>query len=272
MGISLSFSWMPFLLLIMKIATFNTNSIRARMGIIIDWLAKENPDILCLQETKVQDKDFPAEPFEAIGYQALFRGQKSYNGVAVISKFASDEIRKNLYEGDDAQARFISLRMSEFTVINVYVPQGLAPGTDKFRYKLRWMNDLLTFLRREYDPGSHLIMAGDFNVAFDPIDVYDPEGFQGDVGFHPDEQAIMKKLFAWGFVDIFRKYQTEGGHYTFWDYRIPNAYKRKMGWRIDYILATPPLAEKSTNSWIDEGPRILEKPSDHTFLVAEFDI
>ena len=257
---------------IMKIATYNTNSIRARMDIILSWLDVEKPDILCLQETKVQDKDFPMSQFKEIGYRAVFRGQKTYNGVAIISAVPLDEVRRNLYEEDDEQARFLSVRTSKLTVMNVYVPQGYAAGTEKFRYKLQWIKDLSLLVQRDYDPASPLLLAGDFNVAMEPIDLYDPDGLYGSVGFHPDEHEVMKKLFGWGFLDVFRQHHPEGGHYTFWDYRIPNAFKRKMGWRIDYILATRPLAEKSTKAWIDVNQRIGEKPSDHTFLVAEFDI
>ena len=256
----------------MKIATFNANSIRTRMEIIMGWLEKEHPDLLCIQETKVQDKDFPVKSLEKLGYKAIFRGQKSYNGVAIVSRLSLDETRLNLYEGDDEQARFLSARSTGFSVINIYVPQGFAPGTEKFQYKLRWMEDLLSHIKGNFNPALPILMVGDFNVALDPLDIYDPEGLRGEAGFHPDEQAIMVKIMDWGFVDIFRRHHPDGGHYTFWDYRIPNAFKRKMGWRIDYILATRPLAEKVKRVWIDTEPRILDKPSDHTFLVAEFDI
>jgi exodeoxyribonuclease III len=255
----------------MKFATFNTNSIRARLPIIKEWLDREGPDVLCVQETKVQDKDFPSGPFEEAGYHVIFKGQKSYNGVAIISRIPPDDILLNLYDKEeDEQARFISARIGDIPVINVYVPQGFAVGTDKFEYKLAWLNDLLKHIQENYDPAQPLFVAGDFNVALESIDVFDPEKFKGEVGFHPDEQAIMNQFPDWGLVDVFRKHEPEGGHYTFWDYRIPNALKRKMGWRIDYILATAPLAEKSIRVRIDTEARLLEKPSDHTFLMAEF--
>jgi exodeoxyribonuclease-3 len=242
------------------------------MGIITSWLEKEEPDLLCLQETKVQDKDFPAKSFEEKGYNVVFRGQKSYNGVAMISRLPISNIRLNLYEGEDEQARFISITIMGIPVINVYVPQGFAPGTDKFKYKLNWLSDLFSYIKENFDPGLPLLLAGDFNVALEPEDLYDPEGLQGQVGFHPDERDSMKRLLDWGLVDIFREHHSGGGYYTFWDYRIPNAFKRKMGWRIDYILTTRNLAKKAARVWIDTEPRNLEKPSDHTFLVAEFDI
>ena len=253
-------------------ATFNTNSVRSRIEIILDWLDRQRPDILCLQETKVQEKDFPASAFETAGYHAVFRGQKSYNGVAIISKLRPEKIRTDLHDGHDEEARFISAVINDIPVINVYVPQGVAPGTEKFEYKLRWYKDLLSHIKDHYNPDLPLILTGDFNVALEPTDVFDPERFRGQVCFHPDEQAAMKEFLDWGLVDIFRKHQPEGGHFTFWDYRIPNALKHKMGWRIDYILATAPLAEKSQNSWIDTQARALPKPSDHTFLVSEFNV
>jgi len=227
--------------------------------------------VLCIQETKVQDEDFPAKPFDDLGFNVVFKGQKSYNGVAIASKMPLSDIRLNLYK-DDEQARFLRAVTHDFTIINVYVPQGFAPGTDKFKYKLKWMNDVLLYIGENYDPAVPLVLAGDFNVARGPLDIYDPEGLRGSAGFHPDEQALMEKILDWGFSDVFRYHHPEGGHYTFWDYRIPNAFKRKMGWRIDYILATRPLAEKVKTVWIDTEPRSSQRPSDHTFLVTEFDI
>jgi len=255
----------------MKIATFNANSIRARIELLSDWIKSEQPDILCLQETKVQDKEFPADRFMDLGYQVIFKGQKSYNGVAIVSKHPFTDVRLNLQGKEDEQARFISATIGTVHVINVYVPQGVALGTDKFLYKLEWMEDLLSHIKSSCNPGAPIIMTGDFNVALEAIDVYDPEGLKGQVGFHPDEQAVVKRFMEWGFTDIFRLHHKDGGHYTFWDYRIPNGFKRRMGWRIDYIFATRSLAEKSTGCRIDTDPRALEKPSDHTFLVAEFD-
>lgn len=256
----------------MKIATFNTNSVRARLPIITNWLNNEQPDILALQEIKVQDRDFPVNEFEELGYHTVIRGQKSYNGVAIISRSEPGNIIRTLYREEDEQARFLSVEVSGITVINVYVPQGFSPDSDKFTYKLKWLEGLFQYIKKEYIPDNPLILLGDFNVAMDERDLYDPDGLRGSAGYHPDEQKILNEFFKWGFVDIFRKYNSEGGHYTFWDYRIPNAVKRKMGWRIDYITATQPLAEKSTGVWIDLDARSLKRPSDHTFLVAEFDI
>lgn len=256
----------------MKIATFNANSIRSRIEIIRDWIKAEQPDILCIQETKVQDKEFPADSFSDLGHQVIFKGQKAYNGVAIISRYPFADVRLSLMGTEDEQARFVSAVIANVHVINIYAPQGVAPGTEKFLYKLGWLRDLLTHIKRNYNQDMPVIMTGDFNVAMESIDVYDPEGMKGEVGFHPDEQAMIKKFIDWGFIDIFRLHHKEGGQYTFWDYRIPNGFKRNMGWRIDYIFATRPLAQKSADARIDTAPRSREKPSDHTFLVAEFDL
>lgn len=253
-----------------KVATFNTNSIRARLPIILGWLEREQPDVLCLQETKVQDKDFPISSYENIGYEVVYRGQKSYNGVAILSKRLPEDVRRDLSTGGDDQARFISAKIGDISVINVYVPQGYAVGTEKFEYKLKWLRNLLTFIQENYDPHSPLLLLGDFNVAMERMDVFDPDKFEGEVCFHPDEKAIFGEFLDWGLVDLFRMHQQEGGHYSFWDYRIPNGLKRNLGWRIDYILATKPMADRSKSVWIDREARALPKPSDHTFLVAEF--
>ncbi|MFC1495061.1 exodeoxyribonuclease III [Thermodesulfobacteriota bacterium] len=256
----------------MKIATFNTNSVRARLPIIKEWLNREQPDILAFQEIKVQDRDFPVNEFEEAGYNTVIKGQKSYNGVAIISRSEPENIIRNLYRDEGEQARFLSASVSGITIINVYVPQGFSPDSDKFAYKLEWLEDLYKYIKKEYTPDSPVILLGDFNVAMDERDLHDPDGLWGSAGYHPEEQKILNKIFEWGFVDIFRKYHSEGRHYTFWDYRIPNAVKRKMGWRIDYITATPPLAEKSIGIRVDLDARSLKRPSDHTFLIAEFDL
>ena len=255
----------------MKVATFNANSVRARLGILLDWLAREQPDLVGLQETKVQDGDFPEEAFREAGYCAAFRGQKSYNGVAVLSRSPVENVRVDLEDpGPDEEARYIRVEVGPLRFVNVYVPQGQAVGSDKFRRKLQWLRAFLEDLRAGCDPGKPLLVTGDFNVALEARDVYDPEGLEGGVCFHPEERALLGEILDWGLVDVFRAHQPGPGHYTFWDYRVPNGVKRNIGWRIDYILATPPLAGACTGAWIDPAPRSLEKPSDHTFLVAEF--
>jgi exodeoxyribonuclease-3 len=253
----------------MKIATCNVNSIRARLPLVGDWLREVGPDILCLQETKVQDKDFPEGFFSEIGYFAEFHGQRTYNGVAILSRHPLESVIKS-FAPDDHEARFISATIKGIPVMNVYVPQGYAVGSEKFSYKLRWLGSLLDMIDSCFDPNQPLIITGDFNIAMDSRDVFDPDKYRGDVGFHPDEQRLLKQLLDWGLVDVFRLHDQREGEFTFWDYRIPNGFKRNMGWRIDYILATRTLAEASRRIWIDKDARAAEKPSDHTFLAAEF--
>jgi exodeoxyribonuclease-3 len=257
----------------MKIATFNANGIRARLPIIVEWLEKESPDILCLQETKVQDADFPRQPIEKIGYHCSFRGQKSYNGVAILSKGLPENVSFGFGDGDATEEpRLIMATVEGIPVVNTYVPQGYAPESERFQYKLRWFERLLDFFSERFQPDGPVFWVGDFNVAPEPIDVYDPKKLLGSVGFHPGEHKALETVQAWGFVDVFRRHEHGGNMYTFWDYRIPNAVRRGLGWRVDHIWATPYLAEQSTRAWIDVAPRLYQKPSDHTFVVAEFDV
>jgi exodeoxyribonuclease-3 len=254
-----------------KIASFNANGIRARLPIIMKWLEQESPDVLCVQETKVQDKDFPLEPFADAGYCCNFKGQKSYNGVAVISKKDPENILIGFGDGDEKEGpRLISATIAGIAIINSYVPQGRDPESEHFRYKLDWLGRLRRYFEKNFNADKPVIWLGDFNVAPDPIDVYDPEELQGSIGYHPEEHRALNEVKAWGFVDIYRKHKPEEKAFTFWDYRIPNAVKRGLGWRIDHIWATKILSEKSKAAWIDQKPRLWKRPSDHTYIVAEF--
>jgi exodeoxyribonuclease-3 len=257
----------------MKIASFNTNDIRARLSIIKGWLGRERPDVLCMQETKVQDEDFPKEAFEDISYHCTFRGQKSFNGVAVLSKTPPAKVSFGFDDGDEkAEPRMITAYINDIPIVNTYVPQGTAPDSERFQYKLQWFHRLRDYFSKHFQPSEHLLWVGDFNVAPEPIDVYDPEGLLGSVCFHPDEHKALAAVKAWGFVDVFRMHNPSDKAYTFWDYRVPHAFRRGLGWRVDHIWATACLAEKSSTAWIDLAPRQLEKPSDHTFILAEFDL
>jgi exodeoxyribonuclease-3 len=257
----------------MKVATFNANGIRARLGIILEWLTKESPDVLCLQETKVQDGDFPREPIEALGYHCTFRGQKAYNGVAILSKNLPEMVSAGFGDGDaNEEPRLIIATIHNIHIANAYIPQGHSPESDKFQYKLSWFRRLEQYFSEHFQPEAPLLWTGDFNVAPEPKDVYDPDRLLGRIGFHPEEHRALAAVKTWGFVDVFRKHESGSNMFTFWDYRIPNAVKRGMGWRIDHIWATPALADKSTKAWIDVAPRLSKRPSDHTFLVAEFEI
>lgn len=258
----------------MRIASFNANSIRSRIEIILNWMQKNNCDVLCVQETKVTDKDFPEARIIDAGYNCVYAGQKSYNGVAIISKEEPQFVRAGLdHEQWDAEARIIRANFDGVTVVNTYIPQGTAVGSDRFQYKLDWINGLRDYFSRDFSSDDSIVWVGDFNVALEPIDVYDPEGLYGAVCYNPEEHKALKNVMEWGFTDVFRKYhQGESNLYSFWDYRVPNALKRRIGWRLDHIMATSPIAEKSVNCWIDTEPRLLEKPSDHTFIAADFNI
>ena len=258
----------------MRIASFNANSIRSRLHIILSWMAKYDCDVLCVQETKVTDQDFPVDAITQAGYHCAFTGQKSYNGVAIITRDQPTEVKIGLGKDTyDQEARVIRTVVNGIAVVNTYVPQGTAPDSPRFQYKLDWIMGMPDYFGAHFTPDDPIVWAGDFNVAPEPIDVYDPEGLAGSVCYHPDEHSALNHAKEWGFVDLFRKqHPGEGNQYTFWDYRIPNAFKRRMGWRIDHIWATVSLAEKCTGCWIDKEPRQAEKPSDHTFIAADFDL
>ena len=255
----------------MIIASFNANGIRARLEIVLNWLENHSPDVLCLQETKVQDPDFPLKPIEDLGYYCHYKGQKSYNGVAVISKARPREVIDGFGDEDHTEdSRLISVAIDGIRIVNSYVPQGQQPDSEQFRYKISWLERLKKFFDSRFDPAQPLVWVGDFNVAPLPIDVYDPEKLQGSIGYHPLEHQTLQSLMEWGFVDVYRVHNPRKTSYTFWDYRIPQAVKRGLGWRIDHIWATKNIAAQSTGAWIDVDPRLLPKPSDHTFIVAEF--
>jgi exodeoxyribonuclease-3 len=256
-----------------KLATFNVNSIRARLPIVMDWLKKVEPDVLCLQETKAEDKDFPAMSFQEAGYQVIYYGQKSYNGVAIASRQPMEALLPERPESLPAgEARLIAAVINGITVVNTYIPQGQSPDSPKFAYKLGWIRGLRELFGQNFRPDVPLIWAGDFNVAPEAIDIHDPKRLYGHVGFHPEEHKALQYVKEWGFTDAFRLHQQEGGHFTFWDYRAPNGVKRNLGWRVDHIWITAPMVSVCRSAWIDKEPRLLEKPSDHTPVIAEFDL
>lgn len=271
---------------VLKVATFNTNSIRARLEQVVDWLGREAPDLLCLQETKVQDKDFPAAAFQEVGYHVVFRGQKAHAGVAMLSREEPQEVAfgfgmpaagsgqaplTDAGQGEPDEVRLVRAVISGIPVVNTYVPQGRSPDSPHFLLKLGWFASLQAHFERCHTPQEPLLWMGDFNVAPMPIDVYDPKRHENHVDFHPDARAALEEVREWGFVDVFRLHHPEEpGQYTFWDYRARNAVDRGLGWRLDHIWATEPLARRSIRAWIDVDARRVERPSDHTFLVAEF--
>jgi len=253
------------------VASFNVNGIRARLPVLQEWLQSVCPDVLCLQETKVQNKDFPREPFESLGYTCAFSGQKGFNGVATLSRAPIEVLGVGLNDGGPPdEARLIVTRIRGLTVLNTYVPQGTTPDSDRFQYKLSWFRRLRAILVRDFDPRSQVLWVGDFNVAPEPRDVFDPERLSGEIGFHPEEHRALSEVQEWGWFDVFRRHVTEDRQYTFWDYRIPKALARGLGWRVDHIWATESMAQRSAKAWIDVEPRRAERPSDHTPILAEF--
>ena len=259
---------------ILKVATFNANSIRSRMELVLDWLRRESPDVLCLQETKVQDKDFPAQPFREAGYAVVFRGQPAHAGVAIVSRQEPQEVTFGLDDdGQPDEPRLIRAVVGGIPVVNTYVPQGRDPESEHFQYKLAWLARLRAFFERHYSPQEPLLWMGDLNVAPEPIDVHDPKGLKEHVDFHPQARAALEQVREWGFVDVFRLHHPgEPGQYTYYDYRARDPIEHGIGWRVDHVWATEPLARKSTRAWIDVEARRAERPSDHTFLVAEFSL
>jgi exodeoxyribonuclease III len=255
----------------LKIASFNVNGIKARMPVIVDWIKKVSPDILCMQETKVQDGEFPDDIFKTYGYYCIYRGQKSYNGVAIISREVPLKSVFGFSDGDETEKpRIATAFFTNLTVVNTYIPQGREPGSEQFSYKLDWFERIRHYFNNNFTPDMNVVWTGDFNVAPEPIDVYDPVKLLGSVGYHPLEHESLSNVMKWGFTDIYRIHKPDEKGFTFWDYRIPNSVKRGLGWRLDHIFATESLAEKSVSAWIDTAPRLAERPSDHTPIVAEF--
>lgn len=256
-----------------KLATFNVNGLRARLDIVKDWLDQQKPQVVCLQETKVQDQDFPAAALKEAGYQVIFMGQKSYNGVAVLSQSQPEEVQRGLDDGeDDPEARFLAVKVDGVWVANGYLPQGRDAKLPSFQYKLRYFERVLAWIKKHHKPEGKLILTGDLNVAPEPIDVYDPKRLEGQPDYHPEVRAAFQLFIDWGLADLFRQHRPEEVQYTFWDYRMPKAFQRNLGWRIDHILATQPLSQACSDCWVDTAPRILPKPSDHTPMLADFDL
>jgi len=255
----------------MKVASFNVNSLRARLPIVLGWLGECQPDVLCVQETKVQDTDFPVDAFKESGYVYAFKGQKSYNGVAIFSRSEMENIKFGFDDEPRDQARLIKAEINGIVIVNTYIPQGYLPESEKFEYKLNWFERLLKYFDKNFRPTDPVLWVGDFNIAPEPIDVYDPAGLLGHVCFHPEAHKALDKVMRWGFVDVFRMHCSEAGRYTFWDYRLRNSVERNLGWRLDHIMATQPLAQTSTACYIDKNVRLAERPSDHTPIIAEFE-
>jgi exodeoxyribonuclease-3 len=255
----------------MKIATWNINSIRIRLDRLLAWLGKMQPDIVCLQEIKAIDDKFPLEPIKAAGYVATVFGQKTYNGVAILSRCEPTRVQRGLGDGlDDPEARFLAVEVAGIQVISAYVPNGRIVGTMHYAHKLQWLKRLRAYLESHFTPATPVVVCGDLNIARDEKDVARPNIWAGSVLFHPTSRAALQDLLGWGLVDIFRQWHPEGGVYSWWDYQALS-FPKNDGLRLDYILATAPLAGRCTNAVIDRDERNGKQPSDHAPVIASFD-
>ncbi|HLH26428.1 MAG TPA: exodeoxyribonuclease III [Chloroflexota bacterium] len=253
----------------MRIATWNVNSIAARLPAVTAWLLEQQPDVLCLQEIKCVAERFPAAAFAELGYHAAVFGQPTYNGVAILARQPPVEVERGFPGQPDGPARLIAAAVGPVRVVDVYVPNGAPLGSDRYSGKLAWLAQLRAYLDARHTPDELLVLCGDFNVAPEPRDVYDPAALAAQVLFTPPERAALAPVAAWGLVDTFRLHESEPGHYSWWDYRQA-AFRRNLGLRIDHVWATPPLAAACTGAWIDRAPRGGERPSDHAPVVADF--
>lgn len=258
----------------MKIATWNVNSIRTRLPIVTDWLQQHQVDVLCLQETKVQDHQFPRSPFEDLGYNLYISGQKSYNGVAIFSLQPLTEVSYGFTPivGDtalDEQKRVISGVAGDIRIVNLYVPNGSAIGSDKYQYKLIWLKTLREYLQILQVNQKQICVCGDFNIALEDKDIYTDKGRDKHIMSSPVEREALEQVLELGFQDVFRKFTPETGHYSWWDYRS-GGFARNRGWRIDHHYLTDKLYQQAIGCWIDVEPRKLEKPSDHAPVIVEF--
>jgi exodeoxyribonuclease III len=251
----------------MQLATWNVNSLKVRLPHVLQWLAENPVDVLCLQETKTIDSKFPLTEIEAAGYQVAFSGQPTYNGVAILSRHAIDNVVKNNPLFPDEQQRIISATIAGVRVVCAYVPNGQAVGSEKYLYKLSWLKALRQWLETELSLHPSLALLGDYNIAPDDRDVHDPVAWQGQVLVSDAERDEFKALCELNLTDAFRLFEQPEKLYSWWDYR-QMAFRRNMGLRIDHILLSPPLASRCTACTIDKLPRKWEQPSDHTPVVA----
>lgn len=254
----------------LKIATWNVNSLKVRLPHVLQWLAEHQPDILALQEIKLQDHDFPIDEIKQAGYQAYFSGQKTYNGVATLSRIQGGDVLTGIPGFIDPQRRILAVTVGSLRILNLYVPNGESTTSEKYQYKLNWLQNMRDFLKQELQKYPKLVVLGDFNIAPDAQDVHDPAIWEGRVLCSAPERAALRDLLALGFADCFRLHPQPEKSFTWWDYRM-NGFKRNLGLRIDHILASNELSSACQRCYIDKNPRTLERPSDHTVVVAEFE-
>ncbi|MHC1741500.1 MAG: exodeoxyribonuclease III [Syntrophobacteraceae bacterium] len=255
-----------------KVATFNVNGIRARLPRVLDWIRSHEPDVLCLQEIKCTAEQFPFDAFASLNYVASVHGQKAFHGVAILSRQSPSTVLTGFRDGGpDEEARLIAAEFDSAWVVNTYVPQGRDPADPAFQAKLQFFSRLRGWLESRFRPDQLLVWVGDINVAPEPLDVFDPKRMEGKIGFHPEERRAYERTLSWGFVDVFRRHHPDTKQFTFWDYRIPGSLAKNLGWRLDHILCTTPLADRARECAVDQDQRGLAQPSDHAPVWAVFD-
>jgi exodeoxyribonuclease-3 len=252
----------------MKIASWNVNSLKVRLPHVLDWLARVQPDALCLQELKLEDSKFPADEIRAAGYHSVFFGQKTYNGVAILARTQPEAVAMGIPGFDDEQKRVITATVGGVRLVCAYFPNGQSLESDKYQYKLKWLLALTAWLKQEMAQHPQLALLGDYNIAPEDRDVHDPKAWEGQNLVSEPEREGFRALVALGLTDSFRMFEQAERSYTWWDYRM-NAFRRKLGMRIDHILLSPALKDKCTASIVDIEPRKLERPSDHAPVMAE---
>ena len=253
----------------MKVASWNVNSLRVRLPQVLEWLQDNPVDVLALQETKTQDPDFPQEDINAAGYQVVFSGQKTYNGVAILAKSTPTELVTDIKSLNDPQRRILAATIDDVRVVNLYVVNGAEVGSEKFTYKLDWLNKVTQHVKTELQQYENVVVVGDFNIAPDDRDVHDPEAWHEKILCSTQEREALNTMLSLGLVDTFRQFDQEEKLFSWWDYR-GGGYRRNHGLRIDLILASQAFSKACCSSIIDKTPRGWERPSDHTPVVAEF--
>jgi exodeoxyribonuclease III len=254
----------------MKIASWNVNSLNVRLPQVLQWLESAQPDVLALQETKLTDEKFPAADITAAGYQVVFSGQKTYNGVALLSKTAIEDVIMDIPGLDDPQRRILGATINGVRILNLYVVNGQEVGSEKFDYKLHWLQKVRDYVEGDLQRHERYIILGDFNIAPADADVYNPDAWQEKILCSSAERHALQQLLELGFSDSFRQFEQEPAQYSWWDYRM-NAFRRNMGLRIDLILASDVMTQHCRSSIIDKTPRGWERPSDHAPVIAEFE-
>ncbi len=255
----------------MRIATWNVNSLKVRLPQVLDWLVANPVDALCVQETKLENASFPVAQLNEAGWQAAFAGQKTYNGVAILSRAPLEDVRTELPGFADAQKRVIAGSLQGVRLVCVYCPNGQSLESDKYQYKLAWFDALTAWLHDELPRHPGLVLLGDYNIAPEDRDVHDPAAWQGAVLVSEPERAKFRALRELGLQDAFRLFEQEEGSYSWWDYR-QGAFRRNLGLRIDHVLLSDALAPACRACYIDKAPRRLERPSDHAPVVAELEL